>query len=131
MTFFAYGMWFENWGILIRCRDGLKLYAGKCDIWCTMKIISKINSTCMSWILLHERAPARGLKISLIRRNWIFFKLHLNPSLGNYTDCNLIDWQKNLFMFQVLLFGWKDFSVFIYFIWQHVCFLQSRRKALS
>ena len=84
----------------------------------------------MSWILLHEEAPARSLKISLIRRNWKFFKLHLNPSLGNYTDCNLIDWQKNLFMFQILLFGWKDFSVFIHFIWQHVCFFQSRRDVL-
>ena len=65
-------IWNVVWKLgYIRCRDGLKLYAGKCDIWYTMKIISKINSTCMSWILLHEEAPARSLKISLIRRDWI------------------------------------------------------------
>ena len=66
-------IWNVVWKLgYIRCGDGLKLYAGKCDIWYTMKIISKINSTCMSWILLHEEAPARSLKISLIRRDWIF-----------------------------------------------------------
>ena len=66
-------IWNVVWNLgYIRCRYGLKLYAGKCDIWYTMKIISKINSTCMSWILLHEEAPARSLKISLIRRDWIF-----------------------------------------------------------
>ena len=125
-------IWNVVWKLgYIRCRDGLKLCAGKCNIWYTMKIISKINSTCMSWIILHEEAPARSLKISLIRRDWNFLKLHLNPSLGNYIDCNLIDWQKNFFTFQALFFGWKSFSVFIHFTWQHVCFLQSLRKVLS
>ena len=66
-------IWNVVWKLgYIRCRHGLKLCAGKCNIWYTMKIISKINSTCMSWILLHEEAPARSLKISLIRRDWIF-----------------------------------------------------------
>ena len=31
-------------------------------------------------------------------------------------DCTLTDWQKNFIMFQELLFGWKEFSVFIHFI---------------
>ena len=41
----------------------LKLIAGKQDIWCPMKIRSKINSTYMSWISLHEEAPEKSLKI--------------------------------------------------------------------
>ena len=67
-------IWNVVWKLwYIRCRGGPKLYAGKRDIWCTMKIISKISSTCMSWISLHEEAPARSLKISLIRRNCKLF----------------------------------------------------------
>ena len=67
-------IWNVVWKLgYIRCRDGLQLYAGKRDIWCTMKIMSKTNSTCMSWISLHEEAPARSFKISLIRRNCKLF----------------------------------------------------------
>ena len=67
-------IWNVVWKLgYIRCRGGPKLYAGKRHIWCTMKIISKISSTCMSWISLHEEAPARSLKMSLIRRNCKLF----------------------------------------------------------
>ena len=46
----------------IRWRDGLKLIEGKRNIWRTMELISKINSTYMSWISLHEETPGTNLK---------------------------------------------------------------------
>ena len=50
----------------------LKLIEGKRNIWRTMELISKINSTYMSWISLHEETPGTNLKIPLIRRNCKF-----------------------------------------------------------
>ena len=66
-------IWNVVWKLgCIRWPDRLKLIAGKRNIWCTMKIISKINSTYMSWISLHEEPPGTNLKIPLIRRNCKF-----------------------------------------------------------
>ena len=114
-------IWNVVWKLgYIRCRGGPKLYAGKRDIWCTMKIISKISSTCMSWISLHEEAPARSLKISLIRWNCKLF-LATSQSIIGKLDWLRSDWLTEEFHYVPSSAFWLERV--IHFIWQCVCFL--------
>ena len=114
-------IWNVVWKLgYIRCRGGPKLYAGKRHIWCTMKIISKISSTCMSWISLHEEAPARSLKISLIRWNCKLF-LATSQSIIGKLDWLRSDWLTEEFHYVPSSAFWLERV--IHFIWQCVCFL--------